>query len=103
MQNIKTLSQCSFLGIPNLRTYDSVNRAEKNCKDDEPYVGVMIVINCWDSKEHENNGFSRAAQHFHRVLDSCVWLEWDVGLYVVFHCDSTERYPISEEKNVINS
>ena len=53
----------------------------------------MIVADSVYSKANEDDCLRTAAQHFHCVFDRRVRFIGNVTLYVILHCDSTERDP----------
>ena len=50
-----------------------------------------MIRDCTDTKEHEDDRFRTATQHFHCIFDRCVRFQGNVGLYVILHGDTTER------------
>ena len=53
----------------------------------------MIVADSVNSKANEDDCLRTAAQHFHCVFDRRVRFFRNITLYVILHCNSTERDP----------
>lgn len=52
-----------------LFTNSTEETTEEDGKEDECCVPVMLIVDRVDPEENENDGFGRAAQHFHSIFN----------------------------------